>query len=92
MYSGDRHPTRASAPSLPFVSLPRMATPSIIHAVVIRSCSVPQLCAAESGGVHTWVPASGDTHVGPASGCKRRTMHAQSTRRRGARDTHVGPA
>eukprot|EP00966_Prymnesium_polylepis_P162402 3753562-Prymnesium_polylepis.1 len=68
-----------------------MATPPIIHAVVIRSCSVPQnSCAPQSPGVHTLVPASGNTHVGPASGCTHRTMHAQSTRRRGARDMAWG--
>ena len=66
-----------------------MALPPIIHAVVIRSCKMPKLCDAESFGVHTWVPAGGDTHIGPASVRKRSAMHAQSTRLRGARWGHA---
>eukprot|EP00966_Prymnesium_polylepis_P081977 1898996-Prymnesium_polylepis.1 len=40
-------------------------------------------CAPQRSWVLTWVPAGGDT---PAGGGKRRAMHAQVTRRRGARD------
>eukprot|EP00966_Prymnesium_polylepis_P049246 1139843-Prymnesium_polylepis.1 len=67
-----------------------MALPSCIHAVIIRSCSVTQLRAAESGGAHVGAGGWGHAHIGPASGCKRRTMHAQSTRRHDARDMAWG--
>eukprot|EP00966_Prymnesium_polylepis_P082748 1916014-Prymnesium_polylepis.1 len=48
--------------SLLSVSLPRTALPPFIHAVVIRSCSVPQLCAAESEGAHVGAGEWGHAH------------------------------
>eukprot|EP00966_Prymnesium_polylepis_P133711 3090655-Prymnesium_polylepis.1 len=47
-------------------------------------------CAPQRSGVLTWVPAAGNTRVGPAGGGKHRAMHAQATRRRGARDMAWG--
>eukprot|EP00966_Prymnesium_polylepis_P292015 6744009-Prymnesium_polylepis.1 len=51
MYSGDRNPTRAGARCHLYRSPAwHSRLPPFIHAVVIRSCSVP--CAAESEGAH----------------------------------------
>ena len=88
MYPGDRHPMRASARCHLYRS-PVFHTSPFIHAVIIRSCKVAQLCDADSLGVHTWVPEGGGTHIGLASGHKRRAMCELATRRRGARWRHA---
>eukprot|EP00966_Prymnesium_polylepis_P076298 1768353-Prymnesium_polylepis.1 len=45
-----------------------MALPPFIHAVVIRSCSVPQLCAAEFRGAHVGAGGWGHAHRLPPAG------------------------
>eukprot|EP00966_Prymnesium_polylepis_P290779 6715885-Prymnesium_polylepis.1 len=63
MYPGDRHPTRACARCHLYRS-PVCHSPPFIHAVVIRSCGVPQLCDAESSGCSRGCRKVGHAHRG----------------------------